>query len=380
MSNISETTTKSSNISGALGPNTIIHCSPLQNQLISNRLSLQDMSFSLQCGGGNGAASSFTVYAEVEDINETITTAPPLRAANSTYSSHCYTLPPNDPTAYDTNTGGESLTGQWSPILIYQRGQKREENEECDRLSLLSKSDVTLSDIDDTFSHSYHHGNPFIVHQQQQLPNQLNSLREQSFSFHHVPINSHMKTHSSSNSSSNSSNTSSIDSNHNQITSLQLLFNDNHTPEDSVIEIRSSSCSSSGCTDLSKYSGDYERDPNYMKALGLSSQTTIHHSCGVHNIPSHGHTREELYDNTQQQQQQEEDILNERELDSGMDGMYCCPTVDYDTRSQNGARGLCHCDDYKSLESLTRNPSPIYMKPVWKQKKHNDSVFTTIAV
>lgn len=361
----SETTTKSSNISGPAI--TTIHCSPLQNQFLSLH-SLQDVTFSLQCP----TASAFTVYAEVDSpSNESEGTRHfPRPDALGTYSSHAYTLP--EDASYDMSHTN-SLTGHWSPLLIQE--------EQRDRLSthsLLSGLSDSLSDADqyrDSCSHDYYHGNRIVCQQAlpSGLPRQTNSLTEQSFSLGdchivpafstvHKPLNSLFEVTASSGDCTSS---------------LQLLFTDPSVPAPAPADfdsrtdnICSSSSSSSGCTDLSKYSGDYERDPDYMRALVTKMINDDSQHLVAHGQPSLCLNEEE----------QEERTLNDRDLiglDSGMDGLYSgldsAPSLD---QSQLWSSS----DDYKSLENLTRNPSPVYMKPIWRQNDLDSSVFTTITV
>lgn len=372
-------TTKSSDLSFPL---TTIHCNPLQNQFMSNQ-SLQDVTFNLQ----GPSHSSFTVYAEVEslesnDVEETTTatTVSGFPNASGTYSSsHAYTLP--DDTLYhsDDNT---SSTGCWSPVVIREERQKQSDSTHNGQSSLLmctqpqissnSSDDITLSDEDRTSgSEDYYHGNLIVCHQSGPSSAQIRqtcSLTEQSFSLGgsatchnrivpavgepHVhidydipsdfvlPVNERIDGGSTRKPIASS--TESL------TTSLQILFSENERDgRDSATDdgnVRSSS-SSSGCTDLSKYSGDYERDPNYMRALLRR---------GIEEVP---HQRSDLSP-TQERQEN---------LDSGMDGLFYLPLLPDDVEEQSLTYSSSSSDTYKSLESLTRNPSPVYMKPFLRE-------------
>ena len=106
-----------------------------------------------------------------------------------------------------------------------------------------------------------------------------------------------------------------------------------------------SSSSSSGCTDISKYSGDYDRDPAYMRML-LSRVRP--HPLGQAN-PN------ELVNN---------DATGEIRADSGMESLYTTLPLSPD----DGSKGDClppHSSSsiYKSLNNLTLEPESQYMQP-----------------
>ncbi|XP_019854290.1 PREDICTED: uncharacterized protein LOC100641558 isoform X2 [Amphimedon queenslandica] len=389
----SSETTKSSDLSFPL---TTIHCSPLQNQLMSNQ-SLGGVAFNLQ----GPSHSSFTVYAEVEslksnDVEET-TTATTVsgfpNASGTSSSSHAYTLP-NDTLGHsDDNT---TSTGCWSPVVIREERQKQSDSTQngpssllmCTQLQISSNSsdNISLSDEDRTSgSQDYYNGNLIVCHQSGPSSAQIRqtcSLTEQSFSLGgsatchnrivpavvgelHVdvdyahpsdfvlPANERIdegRARKPTNSSTES-----------LTTSLQILFSENERDgRDSATDddnLRSSS-SSSGCTDLSKYSGDYERDPNYMRALLVRR--------GVEEeVP---HQRSALSP-TQERQEN---------LDSGMDGLFYLPSLPDDVEKQSLTYSSSSSDTYKSLESLTRNPSPVYMKPFLRETQENG--FTSLTV
>ena len=385
----SSDTTKSSDLSF---PVTTIHCSPLQNQFMSNH-SLQDVTFNLQ----GPSHSSFTVYAEIEslesnDVEETTTAATSSGCPNAlgTYSSsHAYTLP--DDTLYHSDDYTSS-TGCWSPVLIREERQKQSDSTQngpssllmCTQLQISSNSsdNITLSDEYRTSgSHDYYHGNLIVCHQSgpsSAQTRQTCSLTEQSFSLggsatcHNniVPavgephidyahpsdfvLSVNERVEEGRVGKPTDSSTESL------TTSLQILFSENERDgRNSATDdgnIRSSS-SSSGCTDLSKYSGDYERDPNYMKALLVRRRVEeeVPHQPGLLS--------------TQERQEN---------LDSGMDGLFYSPLLPDDVEEQSWTYSSSSSDTYKSLESLTRNPSPVYMKPILRKTQENGFMSVTV--
>ena len=103
------------------------------------------------------------------------------------------------------------------------------------------------------------------------------------------------------------------------------------------------SSSSSGCTDISKYSGDYVRDPDYMRALrnqiGLNPTFPE-----VNRLPDEG-----------------EKIVRDVRLDSGMECLYATP-VRLLIEGEEHLTPPTSINDYKSLDNLTIDPQPIYMQ------------------
>lgn len=404
--------TKSSNIS----PVTTIHCSPLQNQFMLAQ-SLQDVSFNLQ----GPSPSAFTVYAEIEslesgEVDETTATSS-SGSSNGTYSSsHAYTLPDESLMHYNDDTTGS--TGCWSPIVI------RQERQEVLTSSLLmytqricsnSSDNGTLSDeYSPSNSNDYYHGNLMICHQSgppSALTRQTGSLAEQSFS-----LGGALTCHNNTTHGCGGGGCDALGNGYLQnkdlsdfvlalgvcereskesreegegmeergrrgqeevcsiTTSLQLLFDENRREcsdkdeddddddsRDSAAagNVRSSS-SSSGCTDLSKYSGDYERDPDYMRALLVNREGA--------------NETELLY----AQGREESNAVSP--LDSGMDGLYYAPSLP--DMEEQWMSSSSSSDTYKSLESLTREPSPVYMTPnLWRENNElNSNVFMSVTV
>lgn len=105
-----------------------------------------------------------------------------------------------------------------------------------------------------------------------------------------------------------------------------------------------SSSATSGCTDISKYSGDYDRDPAYMRLI-LSRVRP--------RLP--GHTSLEVSN----------EDLREQEVraDSGMESLYTDPTVVTHPSSMLHTNSS---DLYKSLNSLTMDPETLYSVPSLK--------------
>lgn len=125
-------------------------------------------------------------------------------------------------------------------------------------------------------------------------------------------------------------------------TSIQLsLHTSTHlTTDPSTNNNSRASSSSSGCTDMSKYSGDYARDPDYMRALrnqiGLNPTFSE-----VNRLPDEG-----------------EKIVRDVRLDSGMECLYATPVG----LGEEHLTPPSSINDYKSLDNLTIDPQPIYMQ------------------
>ena len=103
-----------------------------------------------------------------------------------------------------------------------------------------------------------------------------------------------------------------------------------------------SSSSSSGCTDISKYSGDYDRDPAYMRLLlsrmgvGLTTPGTLN----------------------------DEFSGGEVRADSGMESLYTEATASLPpavTNSMGNITSTGSNGQYKSLNNLTLEPDSLYM-------------------
>jgi hypothetical protein len=291
----------------------------------------------LSADSDNSLSSSLTISCnQVNDISVTDTT-----------SSHLYTLPPLD--ANETTGSASSWTGpyNWSPLLIQQdkRGSSICSQEllilnhpTCDdgdnNGSITSDSiDIHLSgdesfDKDDDPSITYNgYDNCLVL--QQRYAKQTCSLSDQPFLlFGDQCFNRSQSLPKIHCSTACHPDRGTLDS-----FPFMLGAHDPETPifpgeevSQSHDNTRSSSSSSSGCTDLSKYSGDYERHPDYMKMIcnRLSA------------IPP--------------------SIVNERRggVDSGLDG-YSDPSC-YLRPKEVTASG------YKSLNSLTKDISGDYSK------------------
>ena len=350
-------------------PTTTIHCSPLQNQFRS----LQDVNFNLQ-------SSHFTVYAEIganfteeghnlfydsentsisaltiscNQINNGHVAEMSTKNEDETCSNHTYTLPDDANICTLQNLSSSSSSWneeQWSPLLIREKQERRHSEP---TLQLIPHSDSThsvpLDDSDTTCSHSGDNWHDRVVVFQQYLPQPISrhSLTEQSFSFgngpdHHKSLLPLSCSHPP---------LSDKDENTSDNVSFSFLLHSkckiHHVVEEHAdpVDLCSSS-SSSGCTDLSKYSGDYERDPDYMKALADKMLAS----------PDSERTG----------------------VDSGLDGIYS-PLSPY--TNQNEKQLLWQSMGYKSLDNLTKNPTPIYAVPVCGTQEHNSvDSFVTITV
>ena len=128
-------------------------------------------------------------------------------------------------------------------------------------------------------------------------------------------------------------------------TSIQLsLHPSTHlTTDPSTNNNSRASSSSSGCTDISKYSGDYARDPDYMRALRnqIGPNPTFSE---VNRLPDEG-----------------EKIVRDVRLDSGMECLYATP-VGLLIEGEEHLTPPSSISDYKSLDNLTIDPQPIYMQ------------------
>ena len=116
-----------------------------------------------------------------------------------------------------------------------------------------------------------------------------------------------------------------------------------------------SSSSSSGCTDISKYSGDYDRDPAYMRLL-LGQVRPL--------LP--GNASPEMLS---------EDYNGQQRADSGMDSLYregLSPTggVPVSTCIGNLYRSTHSSGHYKSLNNLTLDAESMYVHVCHNQHCH----------
>ncbi len=145
---------------------------------------------------------------------------------------------------------------------------------------------------------------------------------------------------------------------------LQTLSNCSRgdSPPDSLLDGRGtdgdnsrSSSSSSGCTDISKYSGDYDRDPAYMRLL-LGQVRPL--------LP--GNASPEMLN---------EDYNGQERADSGMASLYreaLSPTggLPVSTCIGNLYRSTHSSGQYKSLNSLTLEAESMYVRVCHNQHCH----------
>lgn len=301
----------------------------------------------------NTSSSAMTIYCDQTSVN--VVTESSIHNLDDTCSSHDYTLPDDAKihTQKSLSSSSSWSEEQWSPLLIKERNKGRS----APSLQLVSATytcslssesvDIDIP-LDDTDTHSDNCYDNLIVFQQSpQNPISGNSLTRQPFSFganpddHNSLLPQSCAPHTPLSTKSETCTSESIPFSF-------LLHNSKPNTLQTVDLVSShdlcSSSTSSGCTDLSKYSGNYERDPDYMKALADKMlQSPNSERTGV---------------------------------DSGLDGIYS-PLSSFMKQTEEQLSW-----QYKSLDNLTMNPPPIYAKPVWEEDKKDKSMdsFVTITV
>lgn len=329
-----------------------------------------------------------------------------------TYSSSAYTLPDDAyvntleqdhfsmlPDTNGTGTLSTTGTSSWSPLLIRQDTETNTEKllalnplNHCSRStsSLLSieneSSDLAIelpidNESDTVSQEDCYYSNRIVLQQgpKSDIPRQTHSLAEQSFSLSsplHYHSNQFLATHRTLSSSllsdvifscqPDSSFTQSQPNKFGRQTSDSCLYDESMYPptptghyqpvdfsadpmSDTAPDNSRSSSTSSGCTDLSKYSGNYERDPDYMRGL-------------VNKIMSSSTNPSFLNDQN----------IRETGVDSGLDGGLYSPLTHplfgfEHTQEEERYPWQQLTSGYKSLDNLTRDPTSTYMKPFWRE-------------
>lgn len=330
-----------------------------------------------------------------------------------TYSSSAYTLPDDAymntleqhhfsllPDTNGTGTLSTTGTSSWSPLLIRQDKVTNTEKlltlnplTHCSRStsSLLSveneSGDLAIElpidyESDTVSQEDCYYSNRIVLQQgpKSDIPRQTHSLAEQSFSLSsplHYHSNEFLATHRTLSSSllsdvifscqPDSSFTQTQPNKFGRQTSDSCLYDESKYPptptghyqpvdfsadpmSDTPPDNSRSSSTSSGCTDLSKYSGDYERDPDYMRGLAnkiMSSSTNPSSFLNDQNTRETG-------------------------ADSGLDGGLYSPLIHplfgfEHTREEERYPWQQLTSGYKSLDNLTRDPVSTYMKPFWQE-------------